>query len=168
MRRIVVILIALVLSLDATAQSLKIGSKAPDLTGLVWLTRPPAEHRRTTLVEFLHSSNAKAYERIVELERLATHHADSLNVVVVTRMDDSAAHDMLANAPFYVVSAEPRFMRSVGVQFAPYAYVACPKRHTLWCGNPIFLEDKQLEILISDGTYHDRPLRKAASGRARR
>lgn len=170
MKRLLIIAICAVMCCELSAQSLKIGSKAPKTDPFVWLTPPPVEKKRTTLVEFFHSSNKSCTDRIELLEQLATQHADSLNVIVVVRGDDTRGHQMLADGSqhFYVAQLSPRAMRGIGVRYVPYAYVTCPKRRTLWCGNPVFLEHETLKILISDGKYHDRPLRKAASGRTRR
>ncbi|MBO5655461.1 MAG: hypothetical protein J6R31_03365 [Rikenellaceae bacterium] len=170
MKRIVTILVFVVVSLGASAQSLRIGGKSPSPDALVWLTELPAEKKRTTLVEFFHSSNEICTSRIEELGRIATEHADSLNVIVVVRGDDSLGHQMLTeqNLGFCVVQLTPRALRSLGVRYVPYAYVTSPKRRTLWCGNPVFLQYQTLKQLISDGKYYDKPLRKATSRRTRR
>lgn len=170
MKRLLVILALTTLCTNLSAQSLKIGGKAPKTDSFEWLTEPPTEKKRTTLVEFFHSSNDVCTGRIKTLCQLAEQHADSLNVIVVVRGDDSRGLKILAenSGNYYVAQLSARTLRSMGVRYVPYAYVTCPKRRTLWCGNPLFLEHETLKILISDGKYYDRPLRKAASGRTRR
>ena len=95
MKRIVAILVFAAISLGASAQTLRIGGKTPSPDALVWLTDLPAEKKRTTLVEFFHSSNEICTSRIEELGRIATEHADSLNVIVVVRGDDTRGHRAL-------------------------------------------------------------------------
>lgn len=170
MKRFAVILVFVAIGFGASAQSLRIGGKTPSPDALVWLTELPAEKKRTTLVEFFHSSNEICTSRIEELDRIATEHTDSLNVIVVVRGDDTRGHRMLTERDwgFCVAQLTPRTLRSLGVRYVPYAYVTSPKRRTLWCGNPVFLQYQTLKQLISDGKYYDKPLRKAASRRTRR
>lgn len=151
-----------------SAQSFRIGTKAPDLSGLDWLTEHPAEIKRTTLVEFIHSNNKNSAERIDWLRGLAVENAEQLNVVIIIREDDHEALRMLAENReyYYVVQTDARFLRSIGVRYVPYTYITNPKRRTLWCGNPLFLEEQILKSLI--GNDNDRPLRKATSSRTRR
>jgi hypothetical protein len=151
-----------------SAQSFRIGSKAPDIASLDWLTEHPAEIKRTTVVEFFHSGNKTSAERIEWLRTLAIENAELLNVVIVIRKDDHEALRMLAENReyYYVAQTDARFLRSVGVRYIPYTYITNPKRRTLWCGNPLFLEEQTLKSLI--GEYNDKPLRKATSSRTRR
>ncbi len=170
MRRWSVLLLGLVLSLPCVTQSLKIGDKAPDLAKLAWLTEMPSNLKQTTLVEFFHSSNEVSAERIDELRRLAVENHPQLNVVIFVREDDSEGFRMLAENReyYYVIQTDARYLRSLGVHYVPYTYVTTPKRRTMWCGNPLFLDKQTLITLINDGENNDKSLRKAASRRARR
>ena len=157
MKRLLAICVAILLGGSLSAQSLKIGRKAPDLSGLDWLTEHPAESKRTTLVEFMHSNNESATERVAELRKLASENVEKLNVVIVFRKDDNGALRLLAENReyYYIIQTDAHFLRSIGVRYVPYTYITCPKRRTLWCGNPLFLEEQTLKSLISDGEYHD-------------
>lgn len=170
MRRLLVLFALLLLGGPLSAQSFKISTKAPDLSDEAWLTERPTESKRITLVEFLHSNNEFSATRVEELRSLAVAYKDSLNVVVVIRHDDAEALRLLAENReyYYVIQTDAQFLRSIGVLYMPYAYVTCPNRRTVWCGNPMFLERQTLENLISDEEYYDKPLRKATSRRTRR
>ena len=108
-----------------SAQSFRIGTKAPDLSGLDWLTEHPAEIKRTTLVEFFHSNNKNSAERLDWLRGLAVENAEQLNVVIIIRDDDHEALRMLAENReyYYVVQTDARFLRSIGVRYVPYTYI---------------------------------------------
>jgi hypothetical protein len=170
MRRWSVLVLSLVLSLPCVAQSFKIGDKAPDLSDLAWLTEMPANLKQTTLVEFIHSSNHLASERIDALRSLAAENHEQLNVVIIVREDDNEGFRMLAENReyYYVIQTDARYLRSVGVNHVPYTYVTDAKRRTLWCGNPLFLDEQTLITLISDSENNDRSLRKRASRQPRR
>ena len=99
MKRLLVITLLATLCCELSAQSLKIGSKAPKTESFVWLTTYPLTKKRTTLVEFFHSSNRSCTDRIQLLEQLASQHADSLNVIVIVRGDDQRGHYEAGFAP---------------------------------------------------------------------
>lgn len=171
MKHTIVILALMLAALNCTAQNYRIGGDAPKLgKGFTLLTEAPPKGHRTTLVVYYSTLNTACRKMLSMLNRAATQHKDSLNVILVVRTDDLKSQQGLAieNRAYTVMQATPRAVRSVDVRFIPFAYIADPRGRIMWSGNASYLTPQMISKYISDGTYKDSTLRSSTPRRTHR
>lgn len=166
MKHTILLLILLLSVFSLTAQTIKIGGKAPDFKkGFVWLTEPVGKPDKPTVVEYFSSENALCRDRLDTVASEAEQLEGSVNVVVVVRDDDIQGQMMLARSDrkYKVVQCTPQKLRAMWIFYVPYAYIYDKKHRVTWNGNSIYLTPEILTQYTSDGILKNRSLRKATS-----
>lgn len=152
MKRIVTILALLMLtSLTLSAQRVEVGSKAPRIRNVEWISDEPEESKKALMVEFFHSSNSDCQEHIEHLNALACDYRREMDVVMLTREPAEQVASMLLHEYqyFYVATDESGDnFRAFDANHVPYGVIVSPKGYILWAGNPLTLTDSTIKKLL--------------------
>lgn len=154
MKRLFVIsafLVLLCLPSKGWAQRVEVGSYAPYIHNVEWISDRPDRSDKALMVEFFHSSNRDCREHIDHLNALACDYRKEMDVVMLTREPSEQVAGMLLHEYqyFYVATDESGDMfRAFGVSHVPYAVIANRNGVIVWCGNPLVLNDSAIKKLL--------------------
>ncbi|MBO5805390.1 MAG: redoxin domain-containing protein [Tidjanibacter sp.] len=153
MKRLCLILLYTILGvLTAVAQHIEVGSHAPHIKNVEWISdRPELMGGRFLMVEFFHSAAEDSRAHIEPCNALAHDYRKQMDVVVLTREPAEQVAGMLLHEYqyFYVASDESgETYRAFGVSHVPYAVIVNPKGVIVWAGNPIKLSTTTIEKLL--------------------
>lgn len=139
-------------TLSLSAQSVEIGSRAPRIRDVVWISdRLEEGDNKALMVEFFHSSNKECRNHIDTLNNIARDYRHKMDVLMLTREPSEQVAGMLLHEYqyFYVATNESGSMfRLFDVTHVPYAVVINPKGFIIWAGNPLTLTNKTIEKLL--------------------
>lgn len=153
MKRLFCILLSAIFGLlTAAAQLVEVGSHAPRIRNVEWISdRPEFVDERFLMVEFFHSAAEDSRSHIEPCNALARDYRKQMDVVVLTREPAEQVAGMLLHEYqyFYVASDESgQTYRAFGVSHVPYAVIVNPKGIIVWAGNPIKLTTTTIEKLL--------------------
>lgn len=153
MKRLFCILLSAIFGLlTAAAQLVEVGSHAPRIRNVEWISdRPELADERFLMVEFFHSAAEDSRAHIEPCNALARDYRKQMDVVVLTREPAEQVAGMLLHEYqyFYVASDESgQTYRAFGVSHVPYAVIVNPKGIIVWAGNPIKLTTTTIEKLL--------------------
>jgi hypothetical protein len=153
MKRTLCILFALLgVAISLSAQQVEVGSKAPHISGVEWISDTPQLGGRFLMVEFFHSSNDDCKAHINTCNSLSHTSLDQMDVVMLTREPSEQLASLLMHEYqfFYVASDEEGTMFSAfGANHVPYAVIVNPKGVIVWTGNPWTLNIEIIENIIT-------------------
>ncbi len=151
MKKILVLILMLTASLTLSAQRVEVGSRAPRIRGVEWISDEPEMGTKAIMVEFFHSSNEDCCSHITPLNDLAKEFRHEMDVVMLTREPaEQVAYMLLHEYQFFYVATDEsgEMFRSFGVNHVPYAVIISAKGTILWTGNPLTLNNKTLKKLL--------------------
>ena len=152
MRRLAIILLLTLLFVGTiSAQKVAIGSRAPRIERVEWLSDRPDMVGRAMLVEFFHSSNTICRSRIDYCNRLAAELTDSLTLVIVAREPEEQIAPLLFKEYQYyyiAVDSSGELCKSYGVPYVPYSVVVGRRGIVRWTGNSQTLDLPTLHTII--------------------
>lgn len=146
MRKIIVVLVLLALSLPALGQRLIVGEKAPELRVARWLDGSGASAKKTMLIEFFLSSSEPSLKRIPELDALAKKYP-SVDVVVITREAREKVASLFPAGKYafrVALDDEGKTFSGYGVQFIPFAVLQDARGRVVWFGNSSQLTEEEV------------------------
>ena len=96
-RFLCILLVAIACSNAASlwAQRVEVGSRAPHIADVEWISDPLEESGKWLMVEFFHSSNKDCREHIDHLNALAKDYRHDMEVLVLTREPSEQVAAML-------------------------------------------------------------------------
>jgi hypothetical protein len=152
MKRLLCIIVATIATtLSLRAQRVEVGSIAPQIRGVEWISDTPQLGGRALMVEFFHSSNEDCRAHIELCNNLSHLFLDKMDVVMLTREPAEQVASLLMHEYqfFYVATDESgNVFRSFGVNHVPYAVIINPKGTIVWVGNPLTLDSKTIKKLL--------------------
>jgi len=154
MKRFLCILLATIASLNTlslSAQRAEVGTRAPRLRGVEWISDPLEKSSRALMVEFFHSTNSDSREHVEHLNALACYYRNDMDVVVLTREPAEQVASMLLHEYQYCYVAtneSGEMFASYDVSHVPYAVIIDPRGVIIWMGNPLTLTDQTIKKLL--------------------
>ncbi len=152
MKRLFCILVAVFVGvLSLSAQRAEVGSYAPYIGGVEWISDRLEESDKALMVEFFHSSNKDCRDHIEHLNALACDYRYDMDVLMLTREPAEQVAGMLLHEYqyFYVAIDESgKVFRAFDVSHVPYAVIINPKGIIVWAGNPLSLTDLTIKKLL--------------------
>lgn len=151
MKRLLIFIFALLGTLTLSAQRVEVGTRAPRISGVEWISDQLERSNKALMVEFFHSSNRDCCEHIAPLNELAKEFRYDMDVVMLTREPaEQVAYMLLHEYQYtYVATDESGDMfRAFGVNHVPYAVIISPSGLVLWMGNPLTLDKKTIKKLL--------------------
>lgn len=152
MKRLFCILVAVFVGvLSLSAQRVEVGSYAPYIGGVEWISDPLERSDKALMVEFFHSSNKECCDHIEHLNALACDYRHEMDVLMLTREPSEQVAGMLLHEYqyFYVATDESgRQFRAFDVKHVPYAVIISSKGVIIWAGNPLTLNDSTIKKLL--------------------
>jgi hypothetical protein len=153
MKRLLCIIVATIATtLSLRAQRVEVGSIAPQIRGVEWISDTPQLGGRALMVEFFHSSNEDCRAHIELCNNLSHLFLDQMDVVMLTREPAEQVASLLMHEYqfFYVATDESGdTFRAFGVNHVPYAVIISPRGEVIWIGNPWTLSKEIIENLIA-------------------
>lgn len=153
MKRLLCIIVALVATtLTLKAQRVEVGSIAPQIQGVEWISDTPQLGDRALMVEFFHSSNEDCRTHIDLCNSLSHHFLDKMDVVMLTREPSEQVASLLMHEyQFFYVAADESgaTFRAFGVNHVPFAVIIDDSGEVVWIGNPWALTKEIIEKLIT-------------------
>lgn len=155
MKRLLYIVLAVVATMQTfslCAQRVEVGSRAPLIGDVEWISDPLEASGKCLMVEFFHSSNKDSREHIDHLNALACDYRHQMDVLMLTREPSEQVAGMLLHEYqyFYVATDESgKLFRSFDVKHVPYAVIINPKGIIVWAGNPLTLSDAMLKKTLN-------------------
>ncbi len=138
-------------TLSLSAQRAEVGTYAPHIDEVEWISDRLEESDKALMVEFFHSSNVDCREHIEDLNAMACDYRYDMDVLMLTREPAEQVAGMLLHEYqyFYVAIDESgKVFRAFGVSHVPYAVVINPKGIIVWAGNPLSLTDSTIKKLL--------------------
>ena len=152
MKKIVIILFALMCSAGAVAQNIAIGERTPKIKNPHRMNGAVAQPAEFTYLGFVHSASIPCTQSLAMLAKVAEQ-TGAFSMMIFTKEPASAQTastlQRYANGRFSEVhtSAKQAFDR-FGVNYAPFGVIIDKKRRALWFGDPQSLnKEKIIEIL---------------------
>ncbi len=155
MKRFLCILLVIIASSNALsllAQRVVVGSRAPQIKGVEWISDRLEKSDKALMVEFFHSSNKDCREHIDHLNALACDYRHEMDVLMLTREPSEQVAGMLLHEYqyFYIAADESGgLFRAFDVKHVPYAVIISPKGVVVWAGNPLTLTNEILKKTLS-------------------
>ena len=155
MKRLLCIVLATVASLGSFAlwaQRVEVGSRAPHIADVEWISDPLAESGKMLMVEFFHSSNKDCREHIDHLNALAKDYRHEMDVLVLTREPSEQVAGMLLHEYqyFYIgIDESGKVFRAFNVKHVPYAVIINTEGIIVWAGNPLTLTNQMLKKTLN-------------------
>ena len=149
MKRILIVLFAVVWTMAAMGQNVALGERTPELRIRSWMDDRAAKPGRTTLLVFFHSASRPSVESLAHVQKLGAKLGDRLNVVILSREDGSAVRAIVA--PYakgnltVAFDDEGRSFEAYNVQYLPFGVLVTSKGRALWMGNPRQLTEETIE-----------------------
>ena len=134
------------------AQRVEVGSRAPHIADVEWISDPLEESGKVLMMEFFHSSNKDSREHIDHLNALACDHRHEMDVLVLTREPSEQVAGLLLHEYqyFYIGSDESgKVFRAFNVKHVPYAVIINTKGIIVWAGNPLTLTNQMLKKTLN-------------------
>ena len=147
---IALIIFATSLTLSAQ-QRVEVGSYAPYIHNVEWISDRPDRSDKALMVEFFHSANKDCCNHIAPLNNIARDYRQRMDVLMLTREPSEQVADMLLHEYqyFYVATNENgSVFRLFDVTHVPYAVIVNAKGVIVWAGNPLTLTDKTIEKIL--------------------
>mgnify|MGYP001634736094 CR=1 FL=1 len=161
MKRFILLVAAFFILGHISAQSVAVGERAPELRVKQWLTAPPQEGKKITLIEFFSPANPVCVARLEVLDSIAADNAERLRVIVVVKENNIERTANLAKVKYSVaLDSEMKIFKAFGIRFVPSGVIIDAKGKVLWMGNTSSINGRTIKQLIYDGFDKDRPLRK--------
>lgn len=148
---ILAIVVASLNTLSLSAQRAEVGSYAPYIGGVEWISDRLEKSDRALMVEFFHSSNKDCRDHIEHLNALACDYRHDMDVLMLTREPSEQVAGMLLHEYqyFYVAIDESgKVFRAFDVSHVPYAVIINPKGVIIWAGNPLSLNVSTIKKLL--------------------
>ncbi|MBQ5753647.1 MAG: hypothetical protein IIV91_05535 [Alistipes sp.] len=152
MRKIVIILVALMAGASGMAQNLAIGERTPKIKVKNRMEGAVAQPAEFSYLGFVHSASVPCTESLAMLANVAEQ-TGAFNLIIFTK--ERASAQTATSLRRYAeggrsevhTSAEEAFTR-FGVNYAPFGVIVDKKQRVLWFGDPQSLDPKRvLEIL---------------------
>lgn len=150
MRKVIVLMAALLLALPGFGQRLIIGEKAPDFRASEWLNNHTPAGKKNILIEFFHSPSEPSLRRLPELDALARRYPQ-MEVIVVSREPKEKLAPLFesGNYAFFIAIDEGgRTFTNYGIQFIPFSVLLDSRGRVLWFGNSSQLTDDIINQLL--------------------
>ena len=153
-RFLCILLVAIACSNTASlwAQRVEVGSRAPHIADVEWISDPLEESGKWLMVEFFHSSNKDCREHIDHLNTLAKDYRHDMEVLVLTREPSEQVASMLLHEYQYCyigIDEDGKVFRAFNVKHVPYAVIINPKGIIAWAGNPLTLNNETLKKTLN-------------------
>lgn len=151
MKRLIITLLALVsTAVVCNGQNMAIGTKVPAITPSEWYGAPLVVQSEPVLVEFFHTSNRDAKQRVIELTRLAKKYDGKMKVVVISSQPREIVEEMVdtASGYFVAIDTDRNIHSAYGVKYVPYSVIIDNKGRLAWLGNSKSLSDREIEDYI--------------------
>lgn len=150
-RTLCIIFLLLGAALSLSAQQVEVGSRAPRIGQVEWISDTPQLGERALMVEFFHSSNKDCRDHIAPCNTISHMFLDEMDVVMLTREPSEQVASLLMHEYqfFYVASDESgATFRAFGAKHVPYAVIIDTKGVIVWTGNPWSLTKEIIENAI--------------------
>ncbi len=157
MKKIVIILLALMCSAGTMAQNIAIGERTPKIKHLHRMDGAVAQPADFTYLGFVHSASIPCTKSLEMLAEIAEQ-TGAFSMMIFTKEPASAQTastlQRYANGRFSEVhtSAELAFSR-LGVNYAPFGVIIDKKRRALWFGDPQSLNKTRIIEILDN--YHN-------------
>lgn len=151
-RFLCIALLLLGATLSLSAQRVEVGSKAPKIGQVEWISDTPHLGERVLMVEFFHSANRDCRDHIATCNTLAHMYLDDMDVVMLTREPSEQIASLLMHEYqfFYVASDESgKTFEAFGASHVPYAVIITTRGVIAWTGNPLTLTREIIDNIIS-------------------
>lgn len=139
MKKIITAVFVAIASLNlASAQTIIIGEKTPDLKVAQWLNSNQVRSNTPTLLEFFVSQSAPSQKRLPVLDALAKQYGGKLNIVIISKESQSKIAPLIdgKNYSFAIaIDDEGKTFSNYGVQFVPFGILTDAKGRVVWSGN---------------------------------
>lgn len=153
MKRLFCILLAtLATTLTLSAQRVEVGSKAPLIGQVEWISDTPQLGERFLMVEFFHSANEDCRAHIDPCNAISHTFLEQMDVVVLTKEPSEQVTSLLMHEYqfFYAASDESgKTFQAFGANHVPFAVIVDLQGVVIWTGNPWTLSKDIIENLIA-------------------
>lgn len=119
------------------AQKLVIGSTAPPLKEVKWLSNPP-QPGKVYLIDFYQDSNPTCKQFFSKLKPLWQTYPDKIAIIILTRDDNDAIKELVKNFGDHYsfgYDATGGVFSSYGIKYLPSTLLTDSKGKILWMGN---------------------------------
>ena len=153
MKRLLIILCTLfTLPLCASAQSIIIGDKTPEMSVRKWLMDSQPSDAEYRCLLFYHSKSELCKQNLKIIKGLIGKYDGRINLSIITKEDyREAGVSLTEHLKEYIGVAfddNGKTFRDFGVKFIPYCII-CNKKRIVWCGNAALLNEQRLEKIIT-------------------
>ncbi len=139
MKRIILILTAILATTLVDAQNIAIGERAPEIKAAAWL-RGQQPQMPLTYVCFVDSSNKSCTESLPYLSDLSNKFSTKLAIIIVTKEQAEQIEPLagrFVGANFGVaLDASGKIFSAYGVNYVPVGVLLDAKKHVTWMGSP--------------------------------
>ncbi len=155
MKKVALILIFIALGgIHASmAQSIIIGSKAPEIKPTAWLNNNKAQSADLTYVEFFVANDNASTASLDRLQELSVAMGNSIQIIVVAKGKTEDISSKLKGylSPQIAVAIDPEgaIFKSYGVSYLPFGVLLDDKHRSLWLGNSNLLTESQINKIIN-------------------
>lgn len=131
------------LSLNLSAQTLQIGSKAPELKIKEW-HGGKIDNKKPILLEFFHSASPPSVKHLAHLHHFATKYKDKINFVLISKQDKSQIFPLTGENSEFIIALDnqEKTFNNFGVKFVPFSVLISDKGRILWFGNSNSFSEK--------------------------
>lgn len=132
-------------TLSVEAQTLSVGSKAPELKIKQW-TNGELPSNKPYLLEFFHSASTPSVEQLSKLNQIANKHKKDLVVVVLTKNNQDDVTPIIGAGSAFKIALDDnaKTFTNYGVKYVPFSVLISAKGSVLWFGNSNTLTDQAI------------------------
>lgn len=148
-----ILLLFLITAADASAQSVIIGEKLPDMALRKWLMDFTPSQTEYTCYLFHHSESPLCIKALNAIKPLIKGVAQQMNLIIITKEEYEDAGvtltEHLDDNIYVAFDLQGRAFRSLEVSFIPFCLICDRKNRLLWCGNGLTLTQNILDKTLT-------------------
>lgn len=153
MKKFLVTCLLALFAAAASAQTVALGERVPDLRIQTWLGGQQPTEAQLTYIEFFQPSNSASVASLENLQGLSRKLGTKLHVVVVSREKDSETVALLtpfvSEAMSVGIDPSGRAFTAFGIRYVPAGVLVDAKRKALWMGNSRQVDERLLRKFLN-------------------